>query len=128
VKVAIEKLTWHDASVDTAHYDKTARQLVWQVDVFRWDIQEDGDAEPGQVIFEGVEHIEAFHDLVGELSPEPSFWDVYDGSFERIEGLLRCKFIIYVPHRLNELGGQGYGELIVTCQNAWYTSSHENTL
>lgn len=94
--------------------------------MFRWDIAEDGDAEPGELIFEGVQYIGRLHDMVTEPWPESSSWgwDVLDGIFEQTEGSLRCRFLLHLQHRKNELGGAGYGELIVICQHAWYTPSH----
>lgn len=70
MSIAAEDLTWHDASIDATQYDETTRRLTWQVEVFRWDIGADDDAEPGRVIFEGVQQIELLHDMVGEDSPE----------------------------------------------------------
>lgn len=128
VRVPAEQLTWHDAAVDATFYDKSAQRLTWQVEVFRWDIQEDGDAQPGQAIFEGVQQIDLLHDVMEEASPEPFWWGVLDGFFERTGELLRCRFSLELTHRKNELGGAGYGEVIVTCQNAWFIPNRENTL
>ncbi len=125
MRILAEELTWHDASIDAVHYDESARRLTWQVEVFRWDIAQDGDAEPGRLIFEGVQQIEPLHDMVKEPSPDPSWgWDVLDGFFEPTEGLLRCRFLFHLHQRTNELEGAGYGELMVTCQNAWYIPTH----
>lgn len=123
--ITAEELTWHDASIDAAHYDNSARRLTWQVEVFRWDIAQGSDAEPGQLIFEGVQQIERLHAMVNESSPDPSWgWEVLDAIFEQTEGSLRCQFLLHLRHRMNELGGPGYGELVVTCQNTWYTPNH----
>lgn len=123
MRIAAEELYWHDAAVDAAHYDESARRLTWQVEVVRWEITPRGNAQPGQLIFEGVQHIEPLYDVVDKPSPEP-WWGVLQGVFERTEGLLRCRFSLELPNRTTGLNGSGYGELIVTCQNAWYTPTH----
>ncbi|ULH17574.1 hypothetical protein MF271_21220 (plasmid) [Deinococcus sp. KNUC1210] len=120
-----EELTWHDASIDAAHYEESARRLTWQVEVFRWDRAQDGDAESGQLIFKGVQQIKRFHDMVNEASPDPPWgWEVLDTILERTEESLRCRFFLHLHGRTNKLGGHGYGELSVTCQNIWYTPAH----
>lgn len=124
--MAAEQLPWHDATVDSARHDASKRRAVWQVEVFRWDIEDGGDAEPGELVFEEVEHVEALHDVADEPSPEPSYWGVLDGFFERVDGLLRCRFLLELKHRRNVLGGAGYGEIIVTCREAWYTPAREH--
>lgn len=106
----MEQLTWHDGTVNSVHYDESARRLVWQVEVFRWDVGHVGDAVAGEAVFEDVRRIEALHDVVGEASPAPRFWDVLGAWFERVEGIVRCRFSLGVPHKANERGGLDTGK------------------
>lgn len=123
MRVAAEHLTWHDGAVFVSQYDAVTRRLIWQVEVFRWDIGERGDAVGGDVEFVDVVRMEAFHDVAVAPSPESCFWDVLDATFERVDGMLQCRFLLALPHVVNALGGSGYGEMIVVCRDAWYTPS-----
>lgn len=66
LRIAAEELYWHDVAVDAVHYDESARRLTWRVEVIRWEITSRGDAKSGQLIFEGVQHIEPLYDVVDE--------------------------------------------------------------
>lgn len=118
--VSADSLSWHDAGVSLVDEDLTLRRMTWHVEVFRWDVEEKGDAQPGYLVFEGVEGIEALHDLQGKFRSGEADWEVLTDEFKRREGMLRCEFRLQLGGVRNALGGPGYAELVVTCRDAWF--------
>jgi hypothetical protein len=125
--VSADSLSWHDAGIDLVEEDPALRRMTWQVEVFRWDREEDGDAQPGCLVFEGVEAVEALHDLQGRFRSGEVDWEVLTDEFERREGQLRCEFRLQLGGVRNALGGPGYAELVVICRDAWFVPSHDDT-
>ncbi|WP_019584867.1 hypothetical protein [Deinococcus apachensis] len=79
--------------------------MTWEVEVFRWDIQEGRDAQPGRVRFEGLEEVEALHDLSGGFGMGEVDWEVLRSEFRRFNGRIRRVFMLTLPQLRNALGG-----------------------
>lgn len=124
-KVAAESLEWHDAGVYNVEEELLARRMVWQVEVFRWDVGDDGDAQPGHLAFDGVQRVEALHDLQHGSMSGDVYWGVLEAKFERCEETLKCAFMLELPRLRNALGGPGYAELVVTCRDVWFVPAAE---
>ena len=52
MRIDASKLEWHDAGVDGTNYEDGTRTMQWKIEVFRWDIGDRGDAQPGLLMKE----------------------------------------------------------------------------
>lgn len=119
-------LTWHDAVVAAVHVHDRARRMVWEVEVFRWDLAPQGDAQAGRLTFEDVGSVEARHDLANVPTAAQVDWEVLAAHFEREEGQTRCQFLLTLPRVVREGGGFGYAELVISCRQVRFAPSIQN--
>lgn len=129
--VSADRLTWHDAGVYAVHHDEATGRMTWAVEVFRWDLlppgvfdpERDGqdDAQPGDVVFEGVDNIEADTPILEVLAGHEVNWEVLEAHFERTDGQLRCSFGLIDCNRRTKQK-QAYETIKVICRNALFTA------